>query len=90
VTLESADGNHVIVRLGPRRYVGYAHLRRGSVRVTRGQRVRRGQVIGELGKSGSSTGPHLHMQMMTRPSLVFADGLPMVFDRFELWGRHRR
>jgi hypothetical protein len=87
VTLESADGNHVILRLGPRRYVGYAHLRRGSVRVTRGQPVRRGQVIGELGNSGSSTGPHLHMQMMTRPSLVFADGLPMVFDRFELTGK---
>jgi hypothetical protein len=27
------------------------------------------------------------MQMMTRPSLVFSDGLPLVFDRFELTGK---
>ncbi len=87
VTLKSADGNHVILRLGRRRYAGYAHLERGSLRVKRGQRVRRGQVIGRLGNTGSSSGPHLHMQLMTRPSLVFADGLPLVFDRFELTGR---
>jgi murein DD-endopeptidase MepM/ murein hydrolase activator NlpD len=56
------------------------------VRVRRGQRLRRGQVIGELGNSGSSSGPHLHMKMMTRPSLLFSDGLPLVFDRFDLTG----
>ncbi|MBD0282925.1 MAG: peptidoglycan DD-metalloendopeptidase family protein [Thermoleophilaceae bacterium] len=87
VTLESAEGNHVILRLGRGRYVAYNHLRRGSIRVRRGRRVRRGQVIAELGNSGSSTGPHLHLQLMTRPSSLFADGLPLAFDRFELRGR---
>jgi hypothetical protein len=32
VTLDSADGNHVILRLSRGRYVGYNHLRRGSIR----------------------------------------------------------
>jgi murein DD-endopeptidase MepM/ murein hydrolase activator NlpD len=87
VTLQSADGNRVILRLSPGHYVGYVHLRRGSVRVRRGQRVRPGQVIGALGNSGSSSGPHLHMQVMNGPSLVFSDSLPFVFDRFDLTGR---
>ncbi|MBD0283483.1 MAG: peptidoglycan DD-metalloendopeptidase family protein [Thermoleophilaceae bacterium] len=72
MTLQSADGNHVILRIGPRRYVGYVHLRPGSVRVGRGQRVRRGQVIGQLGNTGSSSGPHLHVQVMNGPSIVFS------------------
>lgn len=87
VGLQEADGNHVIIRLGARRFAGYAHLVPGSIRVRVGQRVRAGQVIGRLGNSGSSSGPHLHFQMMTRPSLVDADGLAFVFRRFTFQGR---
>lgn len=87
VTLEEADGNFVILALGHGRYAFYAHLRPGSVRVQRGDRVRRGQIIGELGNSGSSTGPHLHFQVMDRPSALASDGLPYVFSRFTLTGR---
>ena len=84
--LAKADGNHVILRLGPGVYAGYAHLQPGSVRVRRGQRVRPGQVLGLLGNSGNTSGPHLHFQLMTRPSLLDSDGLPFVVDRFRLDG----
>jgi hypothetical protein len=87
VRLPEADGNHVIIRFGRHHYAGYAHLVPGSVRVRVGQRVRAGQVIGRLGNSGSSSGPHLHFQVMTQPSLVDADGLAFAFRRFTLQGR---
>jgi hypothetical protein len=87
VTLEEADGNHVILSLGGGRFAFYAHLRPGSVVARRGQRVRRGQLLGETGNSGSSTGPHLHFHVMNSPSALAADGLPYVFDRFFLTGR---
>jgi Peptidase family M23 len=87
VGIEQADGNHVILALGAGRYAFYAHLKAGSVRVKRGDRVRRGQVVGQLGNSGSSTGPHLHFQVMDRPSALASDGLPYVFARFRLRGR---
>ena len=87
VPLEEADGNHVILKLGKRVFAGYAHLKPGSVRVHRGERVRAGRVLGKLGNSGNTTGPHLHFQLMNRPSLLDADGLPFVLDRFKLDGR---
>jgi hypothetical protein len=87
VTLQQADGNHVILDLGHRRFAFYAHLKRGSVRVRRGDRVRRGEQLGLLGNSGQSSGPHLHFQVMDRPSALASDGLPYVFDRFRFSGQ---
>jgi hypothetical protein len=86
VTLQNANGNHVILDLGDGRYAFYAHLKPGSVTVTAGERVRRGQAIGALGNSGSSTGPHLHFHVMDAPSALVADALPYVFDCFDLTG----
>jgi Peptidase family M23 len=87
VTLEQADGNDVILSLGSGRYAFYAHLKPGSIRVHRGDRVRRGQVIARLGNSGASSGPHLHFQVMDRPSALASDGLPFVFRRLRFDGQ---
>ena len=48
--------------------------------------MRSGQVLGKLGNSGESTGPHLHFQLMNRPSFADADGLPFVLRKFRLGG----
>jgi murein DD-endopeptidase MepM/ murein hydrolase activator NlpD len=48
----------VILALGKGRFAFYAHLKPGSLRVKRGDRVREGEVLALLGNSGSSTGPH--------------------------------
>jgi len=42
----------------------YAHLRRFAKGVKGGKRVRQGQVIGYVGTSGRSTGPHLHYEIL--------------------------
>lgn len=86
VPLAEGGGNEVILRLGKGVFVGYGHFKPGSLRVQRGQRVRPGQVLGELGNSGQSSGPHLHLQLMTSPSLLDADGLPFVLRAFRYDG----
>ena len=58
-------------------------LQPGSLRVKAGQRVRRGDVLGLLGNSGNSTGPHLHFQVMDGPSPLGAEGLPYVIAVWE-------
>jgi hypothetical protein len=87
VTLENADGNHVVLDLGEGRFAFYAHLKPGSVRVAAGDAVRRGEQIGEAGNSGSSDGPHLHFHVMDGPSALAADGMPYVFDAFAYTGK---
>jgi murein DD-endopeptidase MepM/ murein hydrolase activator NlpD len=82
-TPEDYAGNNVIVAIGHGRYAVFDHLVRGSVRVRRGQRVRAGQVVGKLGNSGNTDGPHLHFGIEARPDSL-AQGLPFEIDDFVL------
>jgi Peptidase family M23 len=86
LTPETALGNHVILDLGGGEFALYAHMETGSVRVHRGQIVRRGQVLGLAGNTGNSDAPHLHFQVMSEPDAFASNGLPYVFDSFRLTG----
>ena len=54
-------GNMIVISHNNNIQTVYAHLR--AVNVTVGQVVSQGQVIGELGNTGRSTGPHLHFEV---------------------------
>ena len=72
-------GNHVLVRHDDGVYALYAHLKKGSVAVSTGERVASGQPLGRCGNSGHSTEPHLHFQLQDGASLMTAIGLPVQF-----------
>jgi hypothetical protein len=81
-------GNHVVLDLGGGEYALLAHMRRGSVRVRPGQRIRRGTVLGVCGNSGNSSEPHLHFHVQDRPALFgAARGLPVSFRSYVADGR---
>ncbi len=86
ITLETVDGNHVVLDLGNGMYAFYAHLQKGSVTVQPGDRVRRGEVLGLLGNSGNTSAPHLHFHLMDGPSVLGSSGLPYTYDAFTLVG----
>ncbi|MFJ8823674.1 peptidoglycan DD-metalloendopeptidase family protein [Streptomyces sp. NPDC102467] len=69
-------GNHLVLDLGDGVYALYAHLRRGSLAVRPGDRVRAGQEVARCGNSGNSTEPHVHFQLMDGPDPDSAVGLP--------------
>ena len=54
-------GNHVIINHGYGYETLYGHMVRVKARV--GQRVKRGEVIGWVGSTGKSTGPHCHYEV---------------------------
>lgn len=62
--LTNADyGNYIIVDHGNGKKTLYAHLKKGSLVVKRGEQVKKGQKIGEVGSTGNSTGNHLHWEI---------------------------
>ncbi len=54
-------GNYVVVDHGKGFRTRYFHMKKSLVK--KGDRVKRGQVIGQVGSTGRSTGPHLHYEI---------------------------
>ena len=57
----NGNGNHVIIDHGYGYETVYMHMVR--IKATTGQRVKRGEVIGWVGSTGASTGPHCHYEV---------------------------
>ena len=64
----SSYGNTIMVDHGFGYRTRYAHLQ--TIRVRKGDYVKRGQQIGTLGNTGRSTGPHLHYEVMYQDKYV--------------------
>ncbi len=74
-------GNFAIIDHGNGEFSVLAHMKQGSVTVKPGDRVKRGQKIGELGASGDAMFPHLHFQLQSDASL--GEGLPSYFRDYK-------
>lgn len=79
-------GNHVVLELAPGQFATYMHLQPNSLRVAKGDRVRRGQVLGLLGNSGNSSLPHLHFHVATEPGMT-GQGVPYLIERLSIIDR---
>jgi murein DD-endopeptidase MepM/ murein hydrolase activator NlpD len=88
--INAIAGNHIVMQLDGGQALALAHLKQGSIRVSRGERVTEGDHIGDCGNSGNSTQPHVHMQVMDSTNIDTARGVPMVFRRFREWSSPHR
>lgn len=75
-------GNHIMIRTDDC-FVLLCHLKNGTARVKQGDALKAGQQIAEVGNSGSSIQPHLHLQIMGNEQYfpLFANLLPFKFTR---------
>jgi hypothetical protein len=64
---KSSLANQLVLEIDSGHYLVMAHLKQHSVRVRVGDRVRRGQSLAQVGNSGDSDEPHLHMHVQNRP-----------------------
>jgi len=84
LTRKNFAGNVVILDIGDGIYAVYAHIKLNSIQVKVGDRVKKGQVLAELGNTGNSGGPHLHFHVVDQNMILAAEGVPYVFESFEI------
>lgn len=77
-------GNYIIIECEDNVYAALVHLQTGSIQVSVGQSIKKGEVIGRVGHSGNSFAPHLHFQLMDSSNIATANGLPCAFEEYEL------
>ncbi len=75
-----ALGNHIILDHGNKEWSFLGHFRNGSIQVKEGQEVKAVDKLGELGNSGFSSGPHVHLHFMNSPDILSAAPLPIELD----------
>jgi len=63
-------GNYVRIRHNGKYQTAYAHMDRIAKGITKGTRVKQGDVIGYAGSSGRSTGSHLHYEVLVNEEQV--------------------
>jgi murein DD-endopeptidase MepM/ murein hydrolase activator NlpD len=83
--LGNGYGNHVVINHGYGYETLYGHMSR--IKARPGQQIKRGEVIGYVGSTGKSTGPHCHYEVHFRGNKIdpvyffFNDLSPEQFDR---------
>jgi len=76
-------GNFAMIRTDSGEVVFLAHMKCGSVRVKTGDRVIRGEQIGNVGNSGNTTAPHLHMNAFDQTDdLLISRVIPFTFATY--------
>ena len=78
LTLANSYGKHAFLEHADGVQTRYAHL--SSLFVRPGQKVNRGQMVGRVGSTGNSTGPHLHFEYRKNGRALNPAGLNL-FDR---------
>ncbi len=77
-------GNHIVLRVAPREFLFLCHLKPGSVRVTKGDSVHQGQSLAQVGNSGNTSEPHLHVHLQDTDEPGFGEGVPLYFSNYRV------
>lgn len=83
-------GNHVVLEVASDEYFFLCGLRQGSLRVTVGERVEVGDVLGRVGHSADSRlvpHPHLSLHLQDTPEPYWGQGIPWFLHDVEIDGR---
>lgn len=82
-------GNTVIIKTANNEYLFFAHFKQHSIRITQGQKVKQGQLLGLCGNSGNSSEPHLHFHIQNVEDMNVATGVKCYFEKVITGGQVR-
>ena len=83
----NSDGNYVLIDHGTGEFSSTTHLKQGSAKVGKGDRVKAGQIIAAIGNSGATPVPHLHYELRTGWGVKGIRNLPPYFHDVQLVGQ---
>lgn len=69
VNLEHNWGNTIVIRHSDKLFSALSHLKKDSIKVSKGTFVKKGEIIAHCGNSGRSPVPHLHFQFQSTPQI---------------------
>jgi len=87
-SIQEIAGNYIIIQ-GDETWASLVHMKKGSIKVKKGDKIKSGDLIGNIGHSGNSTAPHLHFQLMDGPDPITAKGIPCCFREYELFHNNK-
>jgi len=64
----TGNGNYIVLQHGEQFTTKYLHMSKFARGMSKGKRVKQGQVIGHVGSTGYATGPHLHYEFLVNGS----------------------
>ena len=73
-------GNYETIKIAPDSFLLLAHLRQGTNTVKLGERIKRGQALGECGNSGNSEYPHVHIHLQNQSEPNEGEGQNLVLS----------
>ena len=76
-----AYGKYIRIRHNSKYKTAYAHLNGYARGIKRGAKVRQGQIIGYVGSTGRSTGPHLHYEVLVNGKRINSQRLKLPSGR---------
>ncbi len=62
-------GNSIVIKHGYQLYSQISHIKKGTIKVKKGDLVKKGDSLAQCGNSGRSPEPHVHFQIQTTPSI---------------------
>ncbi len=78
--IDEIRGNYIILKHNYGEYSVLCHFEKGSFKVREGDIVKTGDVLGKVGNSGNTQGPHIHFQVQKGFSFEYSRGVIINFQ----------
>lgn len=75
------EGNFITIEVAPNEFLFICHIKPNSIKVKIGDIVSQGQPLGQVGNSGNTSEPHIHIHLQDRNDFI-GEGIPLYFHNY--------
>jgi murein DD-endopeptidase MepM/ murein hydrolase activator NlpD len=82
----NVGGNTVVIKTATDEYLVFCHLQHQTIKLKEGQKVKKGDLLGNCGNTGHSSEPHLHFHIQNVEDLSSGTGIKAFFEKLQVNG----